>query len=193
MIGDIVVQCYYWFDQSFQNLSHNRMTTMLATPKTMVDPHWFPNSRATSHYTLDLNNLTIEFEYGGSKKMYMGNGKGLNISRIRETSFLSSQHVLHLKNLWTRIFHLRPHSINETHFYWWKISFGKVGVAIYFILFYFKKKNKTRKKTLKKWLHSFWKNVSLKNPSLGSGIKLPIRKLPLKGNTHLSPTKVFID
>ena len=32
-------------------------------------------------------------------------------------------------------FHVCPHSIGETHFYWWKISFGKVGVATYFILF----------------------------------------------------------
>ena len=124
------------------------MTTMLATPKTMVDPHWFPDSRATSHYTLDLNNLTIEFEYGGSKKMYMGNGKGLNISRIRETSFLSSQHVLHLKNLWTRIFHLRPHSMGETRFIGEKLVLEKSELPL--ILFYFKKENKTRKKTLKK-------------------------------------------
>ena len=31
-----------------------------------------------------------------------------------------------------------------------KNSFGKVEVATYFILFYFKRENKTRKKTLKK-------------------------------------------
>ena len=33
--------------------------------------------------------------------------------------------------------------------------------------------------------------MSLKNPSLGLGIRLPIGKVPLKGSTPLSPTKVF--
>ena len=61
------------------------------------------------------------------------------------------------------------------------------------ILFYFRRKNKTRKKTLKKWLHSLWKNMSLKNLSLGPGIRLLIGKVPLRGSTSLSPTKVSID
>ena len=61
------------------------------------------------------------------------------------------------------------------------------------ILFYFKRENKTRKKTLKKWLHSFWKNVSLKIPSLGLGIRLPIGRVPLKCSTPLSLTKVSTD
>ena len=58
------------------------------------------------------------------------------------------------------------------------------------ILFYFKRENKTKKNPLKKWLRSFWKSMSLKNLSLGSGIRSPIGKIPLKGNTPLSPTKV---
>ena len=33
----------------------------------------------------------------------------------------------------------------------------------------------------------------LENPSLGQGIKLSIGKVPLKGSTPLSPTKVSID
>ena len=40
--------------------------------------------------------------------------------------------------LWTRIFHVRPHSIGETRFllFYEKLIFGKkVGVATYFILF----------------------------------------------------------
>ena len=48
------------------------------------------------------------------------------------------------------------------------------------ILFYFKRENKTRKNTLKK-SDRFWKNRSLKNLSLGPGIRLLIRKVPLKG------------
>ena len=35
--------------------------------------------------------------------------------------------------------------------------------------------------------------MSLKNPSLSSGIRLFIGKVPLKGSTPLSPTKVFTE
>ena len=35
--------------------------------------------------------------------------------------------------------------------------------------------------------------MSLKNPSLSLGIRLLIGKVPLKGSTPLSPTKVSID
>ena len=41
------------------------------------------------------------------------------------------------------------------------------------------------------WLHNFWKKgMSLKNPSLSLGIRLPIGKVPFKGSTPLSPIKV---
>ena len=43
------------------------------------------------------------------------------------------------------------------------------------------------------WLHNFWKSMSLKNPSLGPGIRLLIGKVPLKGSTPLSPLKVSTD
>ena len=35
--------------------------------------------------------------------------------------------------------------------------------------------------------------MSLKNPSLGPGIGLPIGKVPLKCSTPLSPTKISTD
>ena len=35
--------------------------------------------------------------------------------------------------------------------------------------------------------------MSLKNSSLGPGIRLPIGKVPLKGSTPLSPIKVSTD
>ena len=35
--------------------------------------------------------------------------------------------------------------------------------------------------------------MSLKNPSLCPGIRLPIGKVPLKGSTPLSPIKVSTD
>ena len=35
--------------------------------------------------------------------------------------------------------------------------------------------------------------MSLKNPNLSPGIRLPTRKVPLKGSTPLSPKKVSTD
>ena len=35
--------------------------------------------------------------------------------------------------------------------------------------------------------------MSLKNPSLNPGIRLLIEKVPLRGNTPLSPKEVFTD
>ena len=95
-------------------------------------------------------------------------------------------------HLWTRIFYVRLHSINETRSFLEKILFWKKSESP-LSLFYFKRANKTRKKTLKRWLHSFWKSMSLKNPSSSLGIKLPIGKVHLKGRTSLSPTKVSTD
>ena len=97
---------------------------------------------------------------------------------------------IHLRLLWTRIFHVRPHSIGETRFLFVKNWFLKKSWSRHLFYFYFWRENKTRNKTLKKWLHNFWKSVSLKNPSLSPGIRLPIGKVPLKGCTPLSPIKV---
>ena len=50
--------------------------------------------------------------------------------------------------LWTRIFHVRPHSIGKTRFYLWKINFWK-SQSHYLFYFYFKGKIKQERKTLK--------------------------------------------
>ena len=51
-------------------------------------------------------------------------------------------------HMWTRISHVRTHSIGETRFLFWKSDLRKVGVATYFY-FYFKGKIKQERKTLK--------------------------------------------
>ena len=68
--------------------------------------------------------------------------------------------------------------------------FLKKSWSRHLFYFYFWRENKTRNKTLKKWLHKFWKSVSLKNPSLSPGIRLLIEKVPLGGSTPLSPKEV---
>ena len=81
--------------------------------------------------------------------------------------------------VWTRIFHVRPHSIGETHFLFVKNWFLKKSWSRHLFYFYFWRENKTRNKTLKKWLHNFWKSVSLKNPSLSPGIRYLWKVAPL--------------
>ena len=66
--------------------------------------------------------------------------------------------------------------------------FFKVGVATYFI--FILKGKKIRKKTLKSNFIIFGESISLKNPSLGSGIRLLIRKVSLGSSTLLSHIKV---
>ena len=95
--------------------------------------------------------------------------------------------------LWTRIFHVRPHSIGETRFFICeKLIFGK-SWSRHLFYFHFKGKIKQERKTLKCDSIIFGKGMFLKNPSLSPGIRLPIGKVPLKGSTPLSPLKVSTD
>ena len=85
----------------------------------------------------------------------------LNVLRYEDNLVAIPSFMLHTL-LWTDIFHVRPHSIDKIRFYLVeKFIFGKFGVTTYFILFYFKRENKTRKKTLKKWLHIFFGKTCL--------------------------------
>ena len=70
-----------------------------------------------------------------------------------------------------------------------KLIFGK-SWSCHLFYFYFKGKIKQERKTLKCDSIVFGKSMSLKNPSLSPGIRLPIGKVPLGGNTSLSPKEV---
>ena len=95
--------------------------------------------------------------------------------------------------VWTRIFHVRLHSIGETRFFICeKINFGK-SQSHHLFYFYFKGKIKQERKTLKSDSIIFGKSMSLKNPSLGPGIRLLTEKVPLGGSTPLSLKEVSTD
>ena len=59
--------------------------------------------------------------------------------------------------------------------------------------FYFKGKIKQERKTLKSDSIVLEKSMSLRNPSLGPGIRLLIGKVPLGGSTPLSPKEISTD
>ena len=83
---------------------------------------------------------------------------------------------------------MRSHSMEKLIFIGEKLVLDKLESPL--ILFYIKRKNKTKNKTLKKWLHSFGK-TSLEK--LGLRFMLPIGKVPLRGSTPQSPKEVSND
>ena len=71
-----------------------------------------------------------------------------------------------------------------------KIIFGKKSRSRHLFYFYFKGKIKQERETLKCDSIIFGKNMSLKNLSLGPGIRLLIGKVLLGGSTPLSLKEV---
>ncbi|KAF7824434.1 Retrovirus-related Pol polyprotein from transposon TNT 1-94 [Senna tora] len=81
----IASACYYRFDNSYQmteqqyhqqvrQRSSGNMTAMIATPDSLSDSAWFPDSGATNHATPEYGNLMSNSEYTGSEQLHMGNG-----------------------------------------------------------------------------------------------------------------------
>ncbi|KAF7815435.1 Retrovirus-related Pol polyprotein from transposon TNT 1-94 [Senna tora] len=104
--GHIASACYYQFDSNYhiteqqynQNFNQFRprssgnVFAMLATPDTICDSTWFPNSGATSHVTSDPSNLMSSMQYLGPEQLHMGNGTGLHISRVGQSLVKSPFH-----------------------------------------------------------------------------------------------------
>lgn len=67
------------------------MAAMMASPDVFEDNNWYPESGATNHVNNDLSNLNLSSnEYLDSNKLLIGNGSGLQISRIGSSSFSNS-------------------------------------------------------------------------------------------------------
>ena len=65
------------------------MQVFYASPKSVANSSWYPDSGATNHLTLDESNLHSSTEYNGQQQIYMGNGKGLSIHNIGQSFFHS--------------------------------------------------------------------------------------------------------
>lgn len=59
-------------------------TLMMAIPKTLFDPSWYPDSgaSATNHVTPDSFNLLTKTPYHGGSKVKVANGSSTNIKHI---------------------------------------------------------------------------------------------------------------
>ena len=91
--------------------------------------------------------------------------------------------------LWTRIFHVRPHSIGETHFLFVRNWFLKKSWSRQLFYFYFWRENKTRNKTLKKWLPYSWKKHVCEKPESKSGDQITYWEGTFKRQHPSKPSK----
>ncbi|KAL5778541.1 hypothetical protein ACOSQ2_009278 [Xanthoceras sorbifolium] len=87
-VGHGAYRCYYRYDQTFQQsqpqfngqnsagfsaCSKGSMQAMITTPNTVAYSSWYPDSEATNHCTLDVNNMQTKSDYNGNERIYMGN------------------------------------------------------------------------------------------------------------------------
>lgn len=83
------------------NGPHANLTTMIATPHTVIDQAWYPDSGAFTHMNNDANKLSHAQPYDGSGRVVIGDGRSLVISHVG-TSVLSSlaiKDVLHVPHI----------------------------------------------------------------------------------------------
>jgi hypothetical protein len=60
---------------------------------------WFLDSGATTHVTLDINNLTYTQCYTGNDTVHIGNGTYLSILHTGSATLLTNYHALQLSNV----------------------------------------------------------------------------------------------
>nr|CAN77012.1 hypothetical protein VITISV_036882 [Vitis vinifera] len=94
------------------------IVVVLGINNDMFDKAWFPDSGATNHFTNDFNNLNIGTKYQGNKKRNMGNGAGLDILHIGQSTFSLpiSSHPLILRNL-LHVPHITKNLISVSEFH----------------------------------------------------------------------------
>lgn len=74
-------------------------TANVAFSFTIHDPNWYLDSGATNHVTSSGNNLSTQTDYNGTNKLVVGNGEGLEITSIGNTSLSSSTCNLQLRDV----------------------------------------------------------------------------------------------
>ncbi|XP_035544580.1 uncharacterized protein LOC118347977 [Juglans regia] len=98
--GHVALQCHYRFDHAYQYEPPQSFTANYTSSTSVADPTWYPDSAATYHLTHDLSHLNISSEpYTGHDQIRVGNGNGLPIENIGDSSFLSNSSSFHLHQL----------------------------------------------------------------------------------------------
>ncbi|KAF7841251.1 Retrovirus-related Pol polyprotein from transposon TNT 1-94 [Senna tora] len=111
--GHIAVNCYNRYNQNFtedalvqaqsqmpsSSTSAAPAQALLATPETLIDPDWYPDSGASNHLTNNADNIQQKQPYDGGETVRIGNGKGLEIHHIGHSSLLSSNSPVKLQKI----------------------------------------------------------------------------------------------
>ena len=69
---------------------HLSVSNAIATPTTLYDSNWYPNSGASHHKIPDAANLMEKMDYQGSQQVLIGNGAGLTINHVGNSKFQPS-------------------------------------------------------------------------------------------------------
>ncbi|KAF5460331.1 hypothetical protein F2P56_020209 [Juglans regia] len=102
--GHTTLQCYSRFDHAYQYEQPHSFSTPpsanYTSPSAITDSSWYPDSVAIHHITHDLSHLNLSSEpYTRNDQIRVGNGSGLPIENIGDSSLLSNFSSFHLSKL----------------------------------------------------------------------------------------------
>ncbi|TYI46569.1 hypothetical protein E1A91_D13G115300v1, partial [Gossypium mustelinum] len=108
--GHLVDRCYHRFDASYKNIDagmspsvSSTIASMLqayvATPATVADNTWYPDSGATHYLTNSASSLGEPLAYNGPGKVYVGNDTALPVLSMGQSTLSTSSRHLYMKSL----------------------------------------------------------------------------------------------
>ena len=83
----------------FGKVPQAKLAALCAHYSSKPFPSWLLNSRATSHITNDIANLSVSSPYTGEDKVYIGDGKDLSIQHIGSSYLHTPQTAFKLSNV----------------------------------------------------------------------------------------------
>ncbi|XP_016194909.1 uncharacterized protein LOC107635871 [Arachis ipaensis] len=121
-VGHTAKFCWYRYDKE-QYKDINGITqpkanysNVLATPSTVQDPNWYPDSGATHHMTHDAHNLMEKEAYTRDEQVVIGDGSCLHIHHRSAAQVLMSSHP---STKWICKEKAQAHSGNGPHTLGW--------------------------------------------------------------------------
>uniref|UniRef100_A0A5B7C9B1 Uncharacterized protein n=1 Tax=Davidia involucrata TaxID=16924 RepID=A0A5B7C9B1_DAVIN len=100
--GHQALDCYHRMDYSYQGRHPPQQLTAMAATHNQVSSNpnlWLTDTGATNHITTDFGNLSLPAEYYGDDTIAIGNGLGLSISHIGQSSLHTADHRFTLNNV----------------------------------------------------------------------------------------------
>lgn len=85
---------------------------------------WFPNTAATNHFTVDFNNLNLDYiSYQGSDQVSIGDGSSLPIQHTGSAHLRSStgnillSHILHVPSISKNLLSVRQFCLDNSVYF----------------------------------------------------------------------------